>query len=258
MKKQATVSAVYCTEAQPRAPEDIVRELRGNDEGDTEKPDPPTIYVKEVRGTLEGKDVAFERVVRDVERLDPEGTKKRVAIMDGDRGLQKKARHYFKGYILILDIFHVLEYLWKAAHVLYIEGTPEAEEWVRVRLLAILQGRVGRVIGGLRQTLTKKKFRASKREVLQGVINYMHRNRRTMQYDEYLAAGFPIGSGAVEGACRHLVRDRFELAGMRWTEKGAQAMLDLRATALNDDWEPFWEHHIAQEHNRLYGHRKAA
>ena len=54
----------------------------------------------------------------------------------------------------------------------------------------------------------------------------------------------PIGSGVVEGACRHLVKDRMERTGMRWIPSGAQAMLDLRATYLNGDWNAFWEYHV--------------
>ncbi len=74
-----------------------------------------------------------------------------------------------------------------------------------------------------------------------------------MRYDEYLSAGYPIGSGVAEGACRHLVKDRLEGAGMRWSLAGAYAMLHLRALYLNGDWDPFVEHRIAQEQTALYG-----
>ena len=80
-----------------------------------------------------------------------------------------------------------------------------------------------------------------------------------MKYDDYLAAGYPIGSGVVEGACRHLVKDRMERTGMRWVPSGAQAMLDLRGTYLNGEWSAFWEYHVEHEDQRLYGKiRKAA
>ena len=61
---------------------------------------------------------------------------------------------------------------------------------------------------------------------------------------EYFAAGYPIGSGVVEGACRHLVKDRMERTGMRWLPSAAQAMLDLRATYLNGEWNAFWPFHV--------------
>ncbi len=71
------------------------------------------------------------------------------------------------------------------------------------------------------------------------VLTYFQNNRRFMKYDEYLANGYPIGSGVVEGACRHLVMDRMEGIGMHWRVAGAQAMLNVRAVFLNDDWEFF-------------------
>ena len=83
--------------------------------------------------------------------------------------------------------------------------------------------------------------------------DYFERNRDRMKYDEYLAAGYPIGSGVVEGACRHLVKDRMERTGMRWLPSARQAMLDLRATYLNGEWDAFWDYHVEQEDQRLYG-----
>ncbi len=77
-----------------------------------------------------------------------------------------------------------------------------------------------------------------------------------MRYDYYLAFGYPIGSGVVEGACRHLVKDRMEGTGMRWRTEGAQAMLDLRAVFLNDDWEAFQDHRIQENVHKLYPYRE--
>lgn len=84
-------------------------------------------------------------------------------------------------------------------------------------------------------------------------IRYYENNRQHMRYDEYLAAGYPIGSGVAEGACRHLVKDRLEGTGMRWTVNGAQAMLSLRAIHLNGDWDALIKHHMETEQTTLYG-----
>lgn len=120
----------------------------------------------------------------------------------------------------------------------------------------LLEGKVGYVIGGLRQMQTKHGLPAAKRKKLASVIGYFENNRAHMRYDEYLAAGYPIGSGVAEGACRHLVKDRLEQTGMRWVRDGAQAMLYLRATYLNGDWEEFIAYHIRTEQRRLYGTRE--
>ena len=121
------------------------------------------------------------------------------------------------------------------------------------RLRDLLQGRVGYVIGGLRQRLTRREAqRPRSGRWCESAVEYLENNREHMRYDEYLAAGYPIGSGVAEGACRHLVKDRMEQTGMRWTVEGAQAMLHVRALYLNDQWEEFLEYRVEQEQTRLY------
>ena len=119
----------------------------------------------------------------------------------------------------------------------------------------LLEGKVGYVIGGLRQMATKHGLKGTKRKVVLEAAQYYENNREHMKYDEYLAAGYPVGSGVAEGACRHLAKDRLEQTGMRWTVAGAQAMLYLRATYLNGDWAEFLDYRIQREQQRLYGHQ---
>ncbi len=154
---------------------------------------------------------------------------------------------------IVLDLIHAVERLWHAAPAFHPEGSKEAAEWVMQRLQMLLEGKVGRVIGGLRQSVTKRKLSASKRRAVESAANYMHNNRQFMRYDEYLAKGYPIATGVVEGACGHLVRDRMEKTGMRWTIEGAQAILELRAADKNGDWQEFWRFRADREHRRLYG-----
>ena len=162
------------------------------------------------------------------------------------------AQRYLPEAIPILDLWHVMEYLWKGAHVFHAEGSPQAEAWVGQRLRRLLEGQVGYVIGGLKQILTKHALKGAHRKTVQSIITYFHNNRTRMRYDAYLAAGYPIGSGVADGAYRHLVKDRMERAGMRWTVEGAQAILDLRSTYLNGDWTRFWTYFSQMEHERLY------
>jgi hypothetical protein len=74
-----------------------------------------------------------------------------------------------------------------------------------------------------------------------------------MDYADYLQRGWPIGTGVIEGVCRHLVKDRMELSGMRWTISGAGALLALRSVNENGDWEAFHEFRRTQQHKQLYG-----
>jgi hypothetical protein len=152
----------------------------------------------------------------------------------------------------VLDLFHVLERLWAVAQRFHKEGSDEAKVLVEQRLRDLLQGRVGYVIGGLRRRLKAEKLSGQRRKVVRSALEYLANNRRHMRYDECLAAGYPIGSGVAEGACRHLVKDRMEQTGMRWTVEGAQAMLHVRALYLNDQWEEFHEHRVVREQARLY------
>jgi hypothetical protein len=132
------------------------------------------------------------------------------------------------------------------------EGSDEAEQHVEERLRELLEGRVGSVIEGFRRCLTQERLRGNKRQVVRSAIEYLENNREHLKYDEYLAAGYPIGSGVAEGACRHLVKDRLEQTGMRWTVSGAQAMLHVRALYLNDQWEDYLEYRVEQEQGKLY------
>lgn len=112
------------------------------------------------------------------------------------------------------------------------------------------------LIGLYKRTLDQRKVRGEKAKTVQETITYFDNNKQYMKYDDYIAAGYPIGTGVVEGACRHFVKDRMELAGMRWEIEGAQAMLSLRALYLNDQWNDFIEYRIQAEQEALY--RQAA
>jgi len=114
-------------------------------------------------------------------------------------------------------------------------------------------GRAGRLIGGLKQMLTKQELSGAKRHCLEQVIGYLQRNRKHMRYEICLAMGYPIGSGVIEGACRNLINDRLELTGMSWTISGAESVMRLRAVHINKDWDLFWNYRRKAERRRLYG-----
>lgn len=257
-KKEAVVSVVFTIDRNVRSAEDLLREIDKDNHVVPPVKDPPERPKpkhKRVRATMLGKDAAFEDVRRQFEERDPDGTKVRLALTDGDSALQDRALELAgpSGITLILDLLHVLTYVWAAAHAFHDEGSVEASRWVMGKLRLLLEGKVGYVIGGLRQSVKKRKLRGKKREAVEKAIGYMDRNREFMRYDEYLAKGYPVGSGVVEGACRHLVKDRMELGGMHWSKPGAQAILELRAVETNGDWNKFWRFHVGEESARLHG-----
>ena len=119
----------------------------------------------------------------------------------------------------------------------------------------VLRGEVSQVVKGMRQSVTKRGLTGERAKAVLSGAAYFYRNRHRMQYDIYLSLGLPIASGAVEGACRHLVKDRMERAGMRWVIPGAEAMLQMRAIKLSGDFDEYWAFHIRQDQQRLYGNR---
>ncbi len=275
LRRDAVVTANYSFVPEPRTPEEMLEVLMGahrpeerqaqrearrqrRQRGEAE---PRVPLNKQVSATMAGKAVAFTQLADRIEGRDPEGRKPIYVQVDGDPALEKGLleeferrgwRHRIAG--VCLDMIHTMEYIWEAGTALHGEKGPGREAWVREHGLALLGGHVGRVIGGLQQTLTKKDgvLRASQKEVLSKVATYLANHRHLMRYDVYLAAGYPIATGVIEGTCGSLVKDRTDRSGMKWTRRGVQAVLHLRALKRNGDWDAYWDYHIQKEHQRLY------
>lgn len=194
----------------------------------------------------------FESLAAEHAERDPEGKKTLVCLMDGDRYLKSLQEKYLPDAVAILDIFHVMEKLWLAAHCFHREASLEAENWVRRHLAMLLENKVDSVRGLLQRRIKKGKLSATKLKNLKSVHQYFSINRLRMQYGTYLAAGYPIGSGVIEGACKHVIGDRMCGTGMTWEFEGAQRMLDLRVTKLNNEWKEFIEYRIRTEQQQLY------
>jgi PAS domain-containing protein len=267
-KQMATVGAVYTVDPKRRAAEEVVAALFREGPAPASSSPPPEAQHKRVWSSLtlerqgdlcRGEEAVFAWLAEEQARRNPEALKEIVCLMDGQPSLWQDRRRYLplERVVEILDVLHVTPRLWEAAHLFHPEGSEEAAAFVRVRLLSILQGRVGYVIGGLRQMGTKQKRRGRKLRSLRRICAYLKKNQNRMRYDEYLAAGYPIASGVIEGACRYVVKDRMERAGMRWSVVGAQAMLDLRTTYVNGQWQEFQQYRIEQETTRLYPYQDA-
>jgi hypothetical protein len=179
--------------------------------------------------------------------------KDRVALTDGSRALQLKVEEHLPDFTLILDIIHVTEYLWEAANTLLGETHPGRPWWVADALRCLLADDHQPLFQHLEWQQARLGLSAGNRKTLKKVLAYLRRNRPYMDYQHYLAQGWPIGTGVVEGACRHLVKDRFERAGMRWSVAGAQALLDLRAVYLNQDWDDFQRFRRQSVHQQRFG-----
>ena len=248
-KKEAIATAVYTIEPYYRTPQDVVNALFKK--GDP-PPDRPAPHHKQVFASLRGKDPAIKRLAAWATRREGEHIRERVALTDGAEPLQKHVLAKLIGFTLILDIIHTDEYLWKAGTAIYGETDPHRAEWVETQMLDILSSRSDEVIRRLEGKAATLHRRSQAASSLRGVANYLRRNQPYMDYAEYLRRGWPIGTGVVEGTCRHLVKDRMELSGMRWTMAGAGALLALRSVNENGDWDDFHAFRRVQRHQRLY------
>ena len=251
-KKEAVVTGLYTIAPYPRTLQEVVAALLQEPGG----PAPaarPRPEGKELRATLEGKAVAMSRLVQRVAQRDGPSIQQRVALTDGAEALQQQVGTHLPEYTLILDVIHATEYLWDTANALLGETHPQRLAWVRAYLEPLLAGQSDAVITALEAEAKDPTCTVTQQQAVRRTVGYYRRNQPYMHDDAYLARGWPIGTGVVEGACGHLVKDRMEQAGMRWTTGGAQAVLDLRAVRLNGHWEAYWQFHRQQHHQRLYG-----
>jgi hypothetical protein len=256
-KRMAYVGAVYSIDRFVRTADDVLDELQRKRRA-VDRPVPQQKHVwAEMTHILEGEAcdgrvTLFGQMSEELAARNPSQRKPVVCVMDGERALWEVKESWVPDAVGVLDLFHATERLWAAAHVFHPRESREARWFVDQRLRMLLEGQVGYVIGGLRQMLTKRRLSAADRKTLSAAVGYYENNRQHMKYDEYLAAGYPIGSGVAEGTCRHLVKDRMERTGMRWRRTSAQAMLHLRAIYLNGDWDAFIECRIQREQEELY------
>lgn len=254
-KKEAVVTSVYTIAPAPRTPEHVIASYFHQESEPVDKTvesKRPKPQNKHVWATLEGKDVALTRLTKRVKVRQGDHIQDLVALCDGCEALQTRIEAHFPAFTLILDFIHADEYLWKVANNLLGETAEERTEWVTHRALQMLSGETEQIITEFRRLAQEPQRTASQQERLLKTANYFERNLAYMDYPTYLSKGWPIASGVIEGACRHLVKDRMELSGMRWTQDGAENLLRLRAVAENQDWDAFHDFRKRQRHARLY------
>lgn len=270
-RRLATLACVYSVARYERTPADIVAALFRDATDSPDRAPRPIPVAKQltarfarerdlgqgpeiVSGQIEAFCWASQRI-RD--RLQPE--QPLIALMDGSPS-QWDAMHACLDpevsalAVEILDILHVSQYVWKAAKVFH-SHREHQEAFARERLERILSGDVRSVIIGLRRMATVHDLKGKAAKEIQTVCGDFTNHAHRMKYAEYLAAGYPIATGVIEGACRHLVKDRMERSGMRWTIEGAQPMLHIRAVHQSPHQDDFYDVRIKTELQSLYPHK---
>jgi hypothetical protein len=260
-KRMAQVATVYSVAPFPRKPSEIVHPRLNSTDVDARRPRPTD---KRVWASVEKTPKAVIReAFAEALRRDPEKTRRWVVLVDGEpkqlAAVKAEARRAGARVTILLDVVHVLEYLWNAARVIFGATNTEAEKWVGDRLLALLSGRSG---GDVASTIRWWAGRAeglddSAFEVIAKSCDYLANRTRTrlMHYEEALRDGLPIATGVIEGACRYLVKDRMDRTGARWSLTGAEAVLRLRAIRASGDFDDYWKFHLAQDRDRNHASR---
>jgi len=189
-------------------------------------------------------------------RRDPDHQRTWIALADGDSHqievIRAEAARRGITITIMIDFIHVLEYLWKAAWCFHPPRDPAMEAWATAQGLDILHGRVSEVISRIRQLAEDHPPRpgGEHAKIIRTTLHYLAAKQPWMDYPRALASGWPIATGVIEGACRHLVQDRMGITGARWGLQGAQAMLWLRALHASGDLDAYWAWHITREHQR--------
>jgi hypothetical protein len=244
-KRMATVASVYGVGRWVRTPEDIL--------GEKNVPlERPKVVNKRVWASVErSQEEVISDMFDEAQRRDPKQQRAAVILVDGHVHQLKLIHAELKRRQLeatvIVDFIHVLEYLWKAAFAFHKPGTIQAEEWVQERAHHILAGNASGVAAGMRRSATLQGLATKDRQPVDTCANYILSLSDYLRYDQYLTRGFPIATGVIEGACRHLIADRMDITGARWRLARAEAVLKIRALRASGDFEKYWTFHKAQE-----------
>jgi hypothetical protein len=259
-KRMAEVAAVYSLARWRRDIADVLHGLHDSKEQADSRPRPVNkrVWASVEHGPQQVIDDAFAEALR----RDPERRRRWVVLVDGNadqlRRIKRAAGAFGVGIRIVLDIVHVLEYLWRAAYAFHAEGSPEAEDWVECRLLALLNGRSGGAVAkSMRLMIATRGLDATAAKPVVRAANYLVKHTRLLHYHRALAEGLPIATGVIEGACRFLVQDRLGRTGARWSLTGAEAILRLRALRASGDFEDYWAFHLEKEHERTHVSRYA-
>jgi len=251
-KRMAEIAAVTDVIPAPRAPADIIAPPGAA------RADPPKTQGKWLTASVTDDipaviAAAFDEAVR----RDPGHERTWIALVDGNNtqidAIEAEVQTCGITVPVLIDFIHVLEYCWKAAWTFFEPGDPDAADWVAGRATAILEGRAAQVAAGIRRRATTYGYSACERKGADTCAAYLDAKAPYLDYATALAKGWPIATGIIEGACRHIIKDRFDITGARWSLDGAEAVLKLRALHANGDFNEYWPWHLHTERQRVYG-----
>jgi hypothetical protein len=253
-KRMAEIGAVYDATPAPRTVADILTSAAPD--GYEQAPGPVAANKWLCASIVKNAATVIGRIFDEAQRRDPKHRRTWVALVDGNahqiQCIKYEANRRGVTVTIICDFVHVLQYLRNAAGCLHPDNPAAAEQWVHQHATRVLEGNATRVAGVIRRTATNQHLDPTQRKPADEAANYLTNLARYLDYRTALANGWPIATGIVEGACRHLVKDRMDITGARWGLAGAEAVLKLRALKTNGDFDQYWAYHLTQEHAHVH------
>lgn len=257
-KRIAQTCCVFDVIPQARTPGQVMAGHHGGAGGREaqNKPAPKAVSRRYRVDIAADRSAAIGWLFDEASRRDPGHDRDWVALVDGDNHQirlieAEAAARGVTGLTILIDLIHVLEYLWKAAWALHQPRDPAIETWTIAQALDILHGRAAEVTTRIAQAAEQHPpGKTEHAKNITRVLSYLRAKQPYLDYPKALAAGWPVATGVIEGACRHLVNDRMGITGARWSTSGAQAILWLRVIHANGDHDPYWHYHIRQERQR--------
>jgi hypothetical protein len=258
-KRMAEVCAVYEAKPEPRTPADILP--RDETERHAARPGPKAKNKWLSASVSDDASTVLAEMFCEADRRDPSHERTWIALVDGNNHqinrIKQEARKRKIKVLITVDFVHVLQYLWSAAWCFFKEGDPAAEHWVQEKARQVLNGKAGITAASIRRKATRLGIEPNKRQSADTCADYLLAKRPYLDYPTALASGWPIATGVIEGACRHLVKDRMDITGARWGLQSAEAILKLRALISNNHFDHYWDFHLSQELRRVHTSRYA-
>jgi hypothetical protein len=254
-KRMATVAGIYHIDRYVRSAQTVAQQFAPLRLVPRSRQVAPKPVGKKLWASLEKPmHTVIETGFAEAKRRDPALQAEWVVLVDGDLtqldDIKQAACSLGVEVVIILDIIHVLEYLWKAGKAWLPSDDPTIAQWVCDKISQVLQGKAKSVVRHLRRGATAKRMSSKQREPIDKCATYLANHAPYLHYPLYLAKGYPIATGVIEGACRHLVKDRMDITGARWGLQGGEAVLKLRALVINGDFDAYWAFHEQQEYDR--------
>jgi hypothetical protein len=255
-KRMAMIGALYDADVAVRTVDDVI--VPDDDDPDRPRHPGPKAFNKWLIGSVtDNTQTVISAVFDQAEQRDPHHRRPWVVLVDGAKAqieqILTEAEIRDVTVHIVVDVIHVLEYLWKATWCFHpADDHTAAETWVAGHARTILAGNVHQTVTDLRLQAKNAGLATDKQEVIDKVCGYLENKSPYLGYDIALASGWPIATGIIEGACRHLVKDRLDITGARWGPEGAEAVLKLRALINNGDFDAYFAWHLKQEHQRVH------